>query len=214
MKKKIEKEGLQFELFEDGTVKVSDEDVSSFDKKNTFDLKSCAKKVIVSENVHLLPEQTFMNCNQLSEIIIASKNIEIQRLAFWFCYNVKSLTILGKTKIDIWGIKDCGVENVFIPENLQLIEEDYTNCYRDSFHCFKKLFRYKIDSEGRLYITVFKCEKGEIEHIDAKIEVTYRMGKSTNVFIDDYYCNNQVESEENRNQVQYLLKILSEYGRI
>lgn len=203
------------------------------------------KKVFIPGEVRLIEEQAFTNCDKLEEVIIASSSVVVQPLGFWSCYNLKHLVILEEPKqltgeadryeriwrreweerrellykpnFQTWGFKDCGLQNVFVPLDIR-IRQGYYEGFCFSFHCFRKLFRYKVEPEkegGKLIIKVLKSKGPEHVQDNGEINAEYRKDISTGeISIIDYHCTNEAEQEANLEQIKYLLETLSGHGRI
>ncbi|MBR5605260.1 MAG: leucine-rich repeat domain-containing protein, partial [Verrucomicrobia bacterium] len=206
------------------------------------------KKVFIPGEVRLIEEQAFVECEKLEEAIIASSSVVVQPLGFWGCRSLKHLVILEapkrltqeadryerlwrreseerrerreflyKPNFQTWGFRDCGLENAFVPLDIN-IRQGYYEGFCFSFHCFRKLFRYKVEPEkegGKLICKVLKSQGPDHVQESGEINAEYRKDVSTDeVSVIDYHCTNEEEQEANLEQIKYLLATLSRHGRV
>ena len=127
-------------------------EVASIDD-GIFKYNEILKKVIISDNVECIKDETFYGCSSLEEVIIGKSVFEIGEYAFLGCYALKKINIpdnvkyirdlafqdcksleevtLGKSLLEIGrcAFSMCPIKNIVIPDSVvSIMDEAFYNC--------------------------------------------------------------------------------------
>ena len=132
--------------------------------ESAFDNCIYLKSVKMSEGIEVIPEEMFLHCTALREVILPSTIKEIGKLAFWDCCNLKKINLPeGLTVIAEGLFGGCGsLEEIYIPKSVTQIEDDafgrgwegwsceedlVVTCHQDSFahqYAIKNNLKFKL----------------------------------------------------------------------
>ena len=128
-------------------------------------------KVILSQNLQEIGEQTFYKCTNLRDITIPSSVKTIGEYAFYECRSLSTVTILGVTNIENGAFSRCGsLSSIKLTSNVGknafyncsnlseiIIQEGVTSIGDAAFQYCESLKNIKVDSNNKVYDSRENC---------------------------------------------------------